>query len=236
MPVKVVHVPSIGEVRLIQSSRSRTIKLSVRPGRKILVSFPLRVSSREAVRFATLNAEWIAEQQLKIEKKMPLFSEGSEFRTHFHRILFCKAGDSFVLKKEQSEFHLQIPSGRSFEDTGTREFINNVIAEIYRQEAITILPPRIASLAEKTGLQYHKITIRNNKTNWGSCSSRKNISLNLNLMKLPDHLIDYVILHELAHTKVRNHGPAFWKLLDDLTGNQARRLAGELRKFSSYNW
>jgi predicted metal-dependent hydrolase len=94
----------------------------------------------------------------------------------------------------------------------------------------------MVSLAEKTGLQYHKMSIRNNKTNWGSCSSGKHISLNLNLMKLPDHLIDYVILHELAHTKIRNHGPAFWKLLDEITGNQARKLAAELRKFSSSTW
>lgn len=236
MPVKVVHVPSVGEITLIQNPRSRRIRLRVRPGRKVSVSFPLHVNCSEAVRFATLNATWIAQQHLKIETKMPLFSEESVFRTRLHRITFLKAGDSFILKKENSEFRLFIPSGHDFKETVTREKICKVITEIYRLEAKTILPPRIAFLAGKTGLRYNKLSIRNNKTNWGSCSAGSHISLNLNLMKLPDYLVDYVILHELAHTKVRNHGPAFWKLLDELTGNCGRKLAAELRKFSSSSW
>jgi hypothetical protein len=236
MTVKVVQVPALGEITLKQSSRSGRIRLSVKPGGKTIVSYPLYVSSREAVRFATQNADWIAAQRRKLETMMPVFSEESGFRTRLFRINFRRTGDSFILKKEHSEYELQFPSGRSFEDPGIRETIRKVICEIYRQEAKIILLPRLSYLASKYGFRYGKVTIRNNKTNWGSCSAGNNISLNLNLMKLPDHLIDYILLHELAHTKVRNHGPAFWKLMDELTGNQAHQIAAELRKFSSSAW
>jgi predicted metal-dependent hydrolase len=57
--------------------------------------------------------------------------------------------------------------------------------------------------------------VRNQKTRWGSCSARNNINLNINLAHLPVELMDYIILHELAHTRITNHGPQFWKLLGD---------------------
>ena len=70
--------------------------------------------------------------------------------------------------------------------------------------------------------------MRNSKTRWGSCSYENNINLNLHLMRLPNHLIDYVILHELVHTKIKNHSKDFWNLLDVVTGN-AKNLDRELK-------
>ena len=67
--------------------------------------------------------------------------------------------------------------------------------------------------AERCGFSYGKLSFRNNISNWGSCSFENHISLNVKLMKLPDEIIDYVILHELCHTVEKNHSPAFWKLM-----------------------
>lgn len=71
------------------------------------------------------------------------------------------------------------------------------------------LPQRIRNYAEKFGFRYGRVTFRNNISNWGSCSFDNNISLNIKLMKLPDEIIDYVILHELCHTVEKNHSAAF---------------------------
>jgi hypothetical protein len=92
----------------------------------------------------------------------------------------------------------------------------------------------LIELAQKHGFQVNKINIRNNKRNWGSCSARNNISLNLQMMKLPDELIDYILLHELVHTKIKNHGLLFWQKLDELTGSKARELSKQVRRYSTY--
>ncbi len=91
---------------------------------------------------------------------------------------------------------------------------------------------RLDELSKKYFLPYAGVTVRNQKTRWGSCSIRNTISLNINLARLPSKLMDYVIIHELLHTKVRGHGDVFWQRLDMLLGD-ARGLRGELRKYSS---
>ena len=77
----------------------------------------------------------------------------------------------------------------------------------------------------------NKVKINNAKTRWGSCSIENNITLSLQLMRLPDYLIDYVILHELAHTKVKNHSIHFWDFLDSITDSKAKNLDKELKSF-----
>jgi predicted metal-dependent hydrolase len=78
---------------------------------------------------------------------------------------------------------------------------------------------RLNELAKGNDFVYNKASIRNQKTRWGSCSAKNNISLNIKLVRLPGELIDYVILHELLHTRIKNHGPSFWRSLDKLVGD-----------------
>jgi hypothetical protein len=90
---------------------------------------------------------------------------------------------------------------------------------------------RLTELAEAFGFQYGQVSFRNQKTRWGSCSRKNNISLNLKLVRLPQHLQDYILLHELVHTRVKNHGPRFWQHLDTVTNAKAKVLARELRQY-----
>ena len=101
--------------------------------------------------------------------------------------------------------------------------------EQLREAAKAYLPQRVAELAAKFSLSYGKVTIRATRSKWGSCSATGNISLNLYLMQLPEHLRDYVIIHELCHTVHHNHSPRFHSLVDRLTMGQERALARELR-------
>lgn len=82
------------------------------------------------------------------------------------------------------------------------------------------LSRRLKQLAEKHGFTYNRVFIRNQRTRWGSCSSRRNISLNMRLVMIPDELMDYVILHELTHTRFKNHSKDFYAELDRLVGNR----------------
>jgi predicted metal-dependent hydrolase len=102
---------------------------------------------------------------------------------------------------------------------------------IDRPTARKQLIDRLDYLAQKHGYQYNRVFIRNQKTRWGSCSGKNNINLNVNLVSLPDELRDYTILHELVHTRIKNHGKRFWAQLDGLLGD-ARKLD---RALNDYN-
>ena len=104
--------------------------------------------------------------------------------------------------------------------------------EELRRAAKADLPTRLERLAQQTGLRYAGVTIRAARTKWGCCTSRNTISLSLFLMALPEHLRDFVLLHELCHTVHHDHSPRFHALLDRLTGGQEQALARELRRYS----
>ena len=104
--------------------------------------------------------------------------------------------------------------------------------EELRRMAKADLPSRIERLSLATGLKYAKLSIRASRTKWGSCSGQNHISLSLFLMTLPEHLRDYVIVHELCHTVHHNHSPHFHALVDRLVGGKEKALNRELRAFT----
>jgi len=99
-----------------------------------------------------------------------------------------------------------------------------------RRKAQSVLPGQLAKLAELHGFRYAGVRIRKSRSRWGSCSSKGIINLSFYLLLLPEHLIEYVLLHELCHTVQMNHSPAFWNLLNKCTQNKARELRREIRK------
>lgn len=107
------------------------------------------------------------------------------------------------------------------------------------KDAHAWLPARTSELASKYGFSYNRVAIKHNKSNWGSCSSKHNINLNMTLMLLPEYLRDYVILHELSHLQVFNHGASFHKLLDKLClehiGRSEKLLRKEIRGYHAYS-
>ncbi|NQT28079.1 MAG: DUF45 domain-containing protein [Candidatus Omnitrophica bacterium] len=86
-------------------------------------------------------------------------------------------------------------------------------------------------LAKKYRFSYKSVSIRNQKTRWGSCSKDNKINLNIKLLRLPEDLIDYVIVHELLHTRIKNHSKIFKAELDKLTGNRRRGLNSRLKSY-----
>ena len=98
------------------------------------------------------------------------------------------------------------------------------------EKAQTDLFNRLNCFAQKYNFSFNRAVFRRQKTRWGSCSGRNNINLNIKIAALPEQLQDYVLLHELMHTKHKNHGKAFWMELDRLTGD-AKKLRKEMRKY-----
>ena len=104
------------------------------------------------------------------------------------------------------------------------------LPEIDRKVARKILCRRIGELAQLHNFVYNRVSIRKQKTRWGSCSTKNNINLNANLLHLPSELIDYVLLHELVHTRVKNHSKDFWDELETVVPN-ARQVDRKLKDY-----
>ncbi len=109
-------------------------------------------------------------------------------------------------------------------------FASGANDDIDKVKAKSMLTGRLKYLAEKHGFTYNRVFIRNQRTRWGSCSHKNNISLNTKIVKLPDELVDYVILHELVHTHRKDHGKAFWAEMDKLVGD-GKKMSSRLKKY-----
>ena len=105
------------------------------------------------------------------------------------------------------------------------------LPKINEARARHVLIGRLSEIANVHGFTYAKVTIRKQKTRWGSCSAKNNISLNINLVRLPETLRDYVMLHELVHTRIKNHSKEFWSELDQAVGGNAKALAKKVRYY-----
>ncbi|MHB8103960.1 MAG: M48 family metallopeptidase [Dehalococcoidales bacterium] len=108
-----------------------------------------------------------------------------------------------------------------------KHVFDDAFRSIDKKEARQRIIARLAQLAREHGFTYNKVSIRNQHTRWGSCSAKGNISLNIKLVALSPELFDYVILHELTHTRMHNHSKKFWHELDKYVGNgkaKARQL------------
>lgn len=94
---------------------------------------------------------------------------------------------------------------------GTRDYEQNPALEArYRELARAVIGQRVSYFAAKMGVTYGRISIRDQKTRWGSCSGRGNLNFNWKLVLMPPEVLDYVVVHELAHRKQMNHSPLFW--------------------------
>lgn len=139
---------------------------------------------------------------------------------------------NYYTKLQDRKLNIICPSGTDFSDPSVQKTIWVIIEKYLRSEAKLILPDMVKLLAGEKSLSYNDVKINKSTSRWGSCSSRGNINLSYKCLLLPEHLISFIILHELCHTVEMNHGEKFWQLLDNVTGGKARALTRELKVFS----
>ena len=147
----------------------------------------------------------------------------------------CRRIESLDLSIRFTEEGVKIicPLNVDFSLPEVQRLVRNAIIRAMKKNAQEYLPPLLSALSEQYHLPFKRVKITGSKGRWGSCSGTGSINLSCYLMLLPPHLMDYVLLHELSHTKEMNHGPRFWELLDSMTGGRARALRAELRRFNT---
>ncbi|MEI7424125.1 MAG: YgjP-like metallopeptidase domain-containing protein [Prolixibacteraceae bacterium] len=215
MNEKTLYVSGIGEVQMVRKARSRRLRISVKSSGEVLVTIPWLFSFSRGESFLEEKKSWVIKALQKIQKhgltRIPL-QPGELFSTRSLKYMLLPIKSERVkvqLKQEEQTVVIGYPEKASLEDPEMREKIRLAVDGVLRYEAKRYLPIRVRELANQLGYSFRAVTIKNNKTNWGSCSSLKNINLNLHLMRLPDRLIDLILVHELVHTKIPNHGPLF---------------------------
>ncbi len=197
-------------------SRRKTLGITVRPDKSLSVRAPLRTPVKDIRIFVTNKAEWVVRVWKKLDTRQtgPVqdYGRGALFmyRGEALRLEFTAAPHSSLLVQE-GFLIMTVP------ELPSEAKVRKMIDSWYRNQAAEIVKARSAEchrMMHDQGIPLPPITIRSMKTRWGSYSYRTGrITLNLNLVKAPQACLDYVIIHELCHIKVRHHGPDFWKLV-----------------------
>ena len=236
MKEKKIEIDEIGEVTFVKSKRAKFARITIKPGGVVRVSVPALMPIQYAKKFVVEKKTWILKhiEEQNAKSFQLVFDENTEYRTHSHKLEIYRVDSSRLQSKiSSSRIQILVPKFIDIYKSEVQEFIQSSIIETWRKEAKALLPQRTKELAQKYDLDYVSVTIRNTKSRWGSCSFHNKINLSLHLMKLPSHLQDYVILHELAHTQHKHHQPLFWQFLDTLTNGKAKILDRELKLFST---
>jgi hypothetical protein len=215
MSTKQIHIKEVGDVTIHKNRQATRFKITIKPDGMVRVTIPWIASFASGEKFLSEHLQWIAQTKEKLSQKKSapkLIMPGLLFSTrnyHYHvSSIDVPRFKIRYVEKEKSVF-FEYPIDQSIESDEMQTKLKLAIENVLRFDAKQYLPARIAELASSLGYTFQKVTIKNNKTNWGSCSNRKNINLNLHLMRLSDRLIDYIIVHELVHTIIPNHGAGF---------------------------
>lgn len=220
------------EVTIRKRKGSRRMSIRINPEGEVRMSIPYNLSFREAEKFLEKKRDWIEKTRLKLEERKPekiIYSNENPPRTRYHEfIISLSEDDRLSFRLSQGLCEVFVPSHNDLSSEMVQNWIRYAFTETLRKEAKIFLVNRCNELSTKMGISINNVRVKNMKTRWGSCSTRGNINLNIHLMRVPDHLADYVIYHELVHTLHHHHGAAFWRELDRHVGN-AKSLAKEMR-------
>jgi len=191
---------------LVRSARARTYRLTLRRDGVAQVTVPLRGSEREALAFAEQHRDWLARARAR-QARRPKPTE------------YWTVGTPVLWRGEMTEIRIAAADDRPRVCLAADVFpvpaldgdLRAVLEAQFARRARIELPARTWELAAETGSDVKHVTVRNQRSRWGSCSAGGTISLNWRLVQTPDSVRDYIIYHELMHLREMNHSDRFWR-------------------------
>lgn len=229
MAVKKVDVPGVGAVKLYKRKGSRSIRLSVSSAGEVRVSLPYWLPYDAGAKFALSKANWI-QSQLQ-ERTTTLLKHGQPIgKSHHLYFVSDEQATRISTRVDGSDIRVTHPAHLDPGDPVVQKAAERAAVRALRNQAERLLPQRLRTLAETHEFTYKSVGVKQLTGRWGSCDTDKNVVLNLFLMQLPWHLIDYVLLHELTHTKALHHGPDFWQEFERHLPH-AKRLRREIKQY-----
>jgi predicted metal-dependent hydrolase len=210
---------SISIDRLVRSRR-KTVAIVVEHDGSLTVRAPLRMAESRIYAFIESHGDWIAKNQARLRSTPPLplkrYTEGETF---------LYLGRSYPLAIVPHQLPALVFDGAVFRLTKSAlPKAERAFVRWYKEQATRLFFERVLNFAAKHGFHYQKIRISSARTRWGSCSSRGTLSFTYRLVLVPADVVDYVVMHELVHTQIRNHSNKFWKRLGELMPDYKLRL------------
>lgn len=214
---KKVKYKDIGEILYRRNTKARNLAIRINADGLVKVTVPGRCSFHRAESFVLDKKDWISKKTHYIKRKKEenlAWQPGDliRMRNGYIRIILGATGE-FVATRVHGGYELAIPEDYDAGDAGHSTLLHDHIAAIGLKEAKEQLPGVLNLYAERFRLPYRKVSVRRMRTRWGSCSAQNNISLNSSLVFLPEHLVEYICLHELIHTVHKDHSRNFWNAL-----------------------
>lgn len=191
------------------SARARRITIKVELNGEVVVVTPKRYSPALMLQFVTQNVAWIEQIQAKLHQK-----KQQQYGDHGQTIhLFGKSYHKEVISLATQPHGTVIVGNICRINTLRSGQEQTLLTRFLKNTAEEYIVPRTHQLAQKMSITFKNITLRQQKTRWGSCSSQGNLNFNWRLVHAPPQVIDYVIIHELAHRQHMNHSARFWALV-----------------------
>lgn len=208
------------EYELRKSSKAKKMSISVK-NCKVTVVVPTGFTFQYARNFAENNKDWILKQ---LEKQTSLknsfmcrkYVSGERFlyRGRKYPLKIIQTADAnYQVVFKGSRIIVYIPEKLSAKEQ--TNMVRELVNKWYRGQAEKLLPEQVEYYSKLMNIPYNKLKIKEQKTRWGSCSSKGNINLNWRIIMAPNQVMAYVIIHELAHVKYMNHCQEFWKTVSD---------------------
>ncbi len=216
-PVKeLIQIENL-QVEIWRRSYQRSLNLRVHQNGLVRVTCGQRVARREVERFVRESSEFIVKRQREIARRRELHPE-KKFQSGETFLLFGESVSLEVIWTWTKKPRLSWQDGR-LEMTaplaGSCEDRRKAFREYLRKLARPHLERRLKHFSQLTGLKFKKFRVSGARSRWGSCSTKGTIGLNWKLMAAPHWVIDYVIIHELVHTRHFDHSPRFWQLVEE---------------------
>lgn len=197
--------PSSGAVVFERSPRARNYRLTLRRDGTAVAVIPIRGSVREAERFVAQHSDWLERARARQASR----PRGAEFWT---------LGTHVMWRGEMTDIRAAVTGERPqvclaadvFRVPGFEGNLRPTLEAHFARRARIELPARTWELSALTGVEVKQVTVRNQRSRWGSCSANGTISLNWRLVQTPDFVRDYIIYHELMHLREMNHSARFW--------------------------
>jgi len=225
---KTIDGKELGLIVVRKNLRAKHYSLRVVAG-KVIATIPKRGTESGMRSFIDSKRDRLQNMIVK-SRKWPVLNEDCQMKTcTFTLHIFRTQRTNIYISLKEGILHIACPEDTNFNNEHIQQKLWTIFTSVMRHEAIRMLSERLEMLALRHGFQYSSVTVRNTKTRWGSCSSKKRINLSSSLMLLPDHLINYVLLHELCHTVEMNHSERFWSLMNKVTNGNAQNFRKELR-------
>lgn len=216
MPV--IEDAEFGKITIRRSPKSTQVRIRVAPDGTLRASLPMRTPLLFVKRLIKNSRQEL--QKLMAQSKPEYHYENGMQIGKSHTLVVQYADtQTFSVARHSQQILVKLPVESRLDHPEISRKIRDTVIAALRIEAKSYLPKRLSFLAQKYNHTYDRVRFSHASGRWGSCSSNGTISLNIALMKLPFELIDYVILHELSHTKQMNHGPLFWLLVSEADPN-----------------